>query len=171
MRFGDDITSGLQVLLLVPVLFLPAVFLPRAAIGATAKSLAVPSVRTVEVWPCTHTPHQQTVSSISDSTTSPSPISTTAVSLSSPQEVEQAHSFDHAHSDQSAGAVSSSRDTVVTQLDHIVAEHNTTQVVGESPVRICIPAHAVKGPILESTPCCIVDMLLAMASTCPSTVD
>lgn len=112
--------------LLLPILFLPALLLPRAAFSKSASPIAPPTARTVEVWPCTHTPHQQTASSISDSTTSPSPISTTAVShrVSSHHDAPVSSNHDE--------VVSSSRQHAVTQLDHIVAEHSVAQLAGGS---------------------------------------
>ena len=112
--------------LLLPILLLPVLLLPRAAFSKSASPVAPPTAQTVEVWPCTHTPHRQTASSISDSTTSPSPISTTAVShrVSSHHDAPVSSKHDE--------VVSSSRQHAVTQLDHIVAEHSVAQLAGES---------------------------------------
>lgn len=140
----------MQALLLVPVLFLPAILLPRAAFSATARPLDLPYRRTVEVWPCNHTPHQATAKSTVDSTTSPSPISTTGVS----HNIIDEHTFTHSdqghvhsnegnsHSSQDAAVVGSSRNAVVTQLDQIVAEHNTTQLFGEYCSAISCDMHS-----------------------------
>ena len=119
-----NIITDLQALLLVPVLFLPVILLPQAAFSHTARPVALPSVRTVEVWPCNHTPHEHTVSSISDSTTSPSPISTTGVSYST---VEASHTVNSGRE----GAVSSSHEQVSSQLDQLVTEHSVTQLAGK----------------------------------------
>ena len=121
----------MQALLLVPVLFLPVILLPRAAFSNTVRPVALPSVRTVEVWPCNHTPHEHTVSSISDSTTSPSPISTTGVSHSTP-------GVSHTVSSGREGAVSSSHQQVSSQLDRVVAEHSVTQLAGKPAVHSTI---------------------------------